>query len=387
MKKLTPRKTAIAMALLVALVVGGFLVQHFLLGGKSSAYLTAKVVRTDLVRSVMTTGTLQAKQQVDVGAQVSGQLKSLKVRLGERVQKGQLLAEIDPVLSQNALRFAKANLESLAAQRRAVAANLTQADLAHRRQQAMIAQDATSRQDVEAANAQLLALRANLASFDAQISQAKTQVDTAIANLEYTKISAPMDGEVVGIVTQEGQTVVAAQQAPVILKLANLDVMTVRAQVSEADVIRIQPGQAAFFTILGDSAQRYYSKLGTVEPSPQEFQTTAGPKATTGPVFYNALFDVPNTDHRLRIEMTAQVTIVLNEEKNALSIPLSALGSRAADGRYPVRVRRANGRIDTVVTGIGINDSVNVQVLEGLNEGDEIIIEEGPGKETSAGAS
>jgi macrolide-specific efflux system membrane fusion protein len=388
MQKITARQAAIAVTSVVALALGAFLVQRFLLGAGSSTYLTARVVRADLVRSVMTTGTLQAKQQVDVGAQVSGQLKSLKVRLGERVQKGQLLAEIDPVLSQNALRFAKANLESLEAQRRAVAANLTQADLAHRRQQAMIAQDATSRQDVEAANAQLLALRANLASFDAQISQARTQVDTAIANVEYTKISAPMDGEVVGIVTQEGQTVVAAQQAPVILKLANLDVMTVRAQVSEADVIRIQPGQAAFFTILGDSAQRYHSKLGTVEPSPQEFQTTAaGTKATTGPVFYNALFDVPNTDHRLRIEMTAQVTIVLNEEKNVLSIPLSALGSRGADGRYPVRVRRTDGRIDTVVTGIGINDSVNVQVLDGLKEGDEIIIEEGPGKETSAGAS
>jgi macrolide-specific efflux system membrane fusion protein len=385
MQKITTRKTAVAVASLVALALSAFLVQHFLLGGRASAYLTAKVVRADIIRSVMTTGTLQARQQVDVGAQVSGQLKSLKVRLGERVKKGQLLAEIDPVLSQNALRFAKANLESLEAQRRAVGASLNQADLAYRRQQAMIAQDATSRQEVEAANAQLLVLRANLASFDAQISQARTQVDTALANLEYTKISAPMDGEVVAIVTQEGQTVVAAQQAPVILKLANLDVMTVKAQISEADVIRIQPGQTAYFTILGDSAQRHYSTMGTVEPSPQEFQTTTGAKAAPGPVFYNALFDVPNADHHLRIAMTAQVTVVLGEAKNVLSVPLSALGKRTQDGRYPIRVLRSNGAIDTAIVGIGINDSVRVHVLDGLQEGDEVIIEEGTGKDTSAG--
>lgn len=373
-------------AAIVVVALGGYVAQHYMRssGAKSGTYLTAKVVRADVTRVVMTTGALQARQQVDVGAQVSGQLKSLKVKLGDRVQKGQLLAEIDPVLSQNALRSAKANMASLEAQRRSVSANLTQADLAHRRQQAMIAHDATSRQDLEAANAQLQALRANLASFDAQIAQAKTQVDTAVANLEYTKISAPMDGEVVAIVTQEGQTVVAAQQAPVILKLANLDVMTVRAQISEADVIRVQPGQTAYFTILGDSAKRYYSALATVEPSPQEFQAVNGAKAPPGPVFYNALFDVPNPDRQLRIAMTAQVTVVLSEAKNVLTVPLSALGPRSQDGRYPVRVIRGGGQIETVVVSLGINDSVNAEVVGELSEGDEIIIEDGTGKDVSS---
>lgn len=387
MRKIKSRKTPIAVAAVIVLALGAYLAQNFLLapGVKSGAYLTAKVVRGDVARAVMTTGALQARQQVDVGAQVSGQLKSLKVKLGERVRKGQLLAEIDPVLSQNALRSAKANLGSLEAQRRSVAANLTQADLAHRRQQAMIAHDATSRQDLEAANAQLQALRANLASFDAQIVQARTQVDTAVANLEYTKISAPMDGEVVAIVTHEGQTVVAAQQAPVILKLANLDEMTVRAQVSEADVIRVQPGQTAYFTILGDSSKRYYSTLTTVEPSPQEFQTAAAAKSAPGPVFYNALFDVPNTDHHLRIAMTAQVTVVLAEAKNVLTVPLSALGARTPDNRYPVRVIRAGGQVESVVVSLGINDNVNAEVVGDLAEGDEIIIEDGTGKEVSSG--
>lgn len=377
------RKVALALTAVGVLALGAGLAHHFLFEAKPPAYLTAKVVRGDLESAVMTTGSLQAQQQVDVGAQVSGQLKSLKVHLGDHVEKGQLLAEIDPVLSQNALRSARANLESLDAQRRAVAASLWQADLAYSRQQEMFVKDATSRQELEAAKAQAQLLRANLGSFEAQISQAKTQVDSALANLDYTKITAPMSGEVVAVVTQEGQTVVAAQQAPVILKLANLDVMTVKAQVSEADVIRIHPDQTAYFTILGDSAERYFGKVRTVEPAPQDLST--GTAKTAGPVFYNALFETPNANRRLRIAMTAQVTVVLNQAKNVLCVPISALGRAGPDGRYPVRVIGSDGRIVTKMVAAGINDSVRIQVVDGLQEGEEVITSSATGNDASAG--
>lgn len=382
MNKNIAMKIAIIFALFITLVFVGTLVKYYFLRAKPASYLTAKVVRGDVESVVMTTGSLQANQQVDVGARVSGQLKSLKVHLGDHVESGQLLAEIDPVLSQNALRAAKANIQSLEAQRQAVAASLSQSDLAYRRQQEMINQDATSHQEVEIAKAQVQMQRANLASFDAQISQAKTQVDSALANLEYTKITAPMSGEVVAIVTQEGQTVVAAQQAPVILKLANLDVMTVKALVSEADVIHINQGQTSYFTILGDNAERHYGKVGTVEPAPQDF-SESGTKAT-GPVFYNALFNTPNADHHLRIGMTAQVTVVLREAKNTLIIPISALGKVSADGHYPVRILDKTQRISTKMVAIGINDTVHVHVLDGLQEGDNVITEESAGNAPSA---
>jgi membrane fusion protein, macrolide-specific efflux system len=375
----------IAIALFIALVFANAYVKLHYLSPKPNSYLTTKVVRGDIQSTVMTTGSLQANQQVDVGARVSGQLKSLKVHLGDHVESGQLLAEIDPVLSQNALLSAHANLESLAAQRRAVAASVLQSMLAYKRQNEMIAQDATSRQEVESAKAQLQMQRANLASFDAQISQAKTQVDTAVANLDYSKITAPMSGEVVAIVTQEGQTVVASQQAPVILKLANLDVMTVKALISEADVIHINQGQTSYFTILGDAAERHFGTVGTIEPAPQDFSEN-GTKAS-GPVFYNALFDTPNTDHHLRIGMTAQVTVVLKEAKNVLIVSLSALGKQAADGRYPLRILNKDGRVTTVLAGIGINDTVRAQVMDGLKEGDEIITEDSASKENAAGTN
>ena len=192
-------------------------------------------------------------------------------------------------------------------------------------------------------------------------------MDSAQTNLAYTSITAPIDGDVVAIVTQEGQTVVAAQQAPVILKLANLDTMTVKAQVSEADVTRIQPGQTAYFTILGDAAERHFGQLGAIEPAPQDYLNGAAKPG--GPVFNNTLFNAANAGHHLRIAMTAQVAVVLAEAKNALCVPLSALGKRAADGRYPVRVLGKDGRLATVSVAVGINDRVRIEIIDGLKGG------------------
>lgn len=373
MNKNIAMRIAFALALFLALILVGALVRYFLIG-KPSTFLTVKVDRGNIENSVMTTGSLQAHQQVDVGAQISGQLKTLKVRLGDHVEKGQLLAIIDPLISQNALSAAKASLESLVAQHRAVSAGLAQADLAYRRQQKMLEQEATSLQEVEIAKAQLLVQRATLASFEGQIKQAKTQVDTAQVNLEFTKITAPMSGEVVAIITREGQTVVASQQAPVILKLANLDVMTVKALISEADVINIRKGQTTYFTILGANSERHFGKVGTIEPAPQDF-ADAGPKVA-GPVYYNALFNTPNTDLQLRIGMTAQVTVVLREAQNVLLIPISALGKVTEIGHYPVRVLGKRGRVTTEMVSVGLSDTVSVEIREGLKEGDEVIIQE-----------
>ncbi|WP_027781205.1 MULTISPECIES: macrolide transporter subunit MacA [Burkholderia] len=347
---------------------------------KHPQYLSAPVTRGDLENAVLATGALQAFKQVDVGAQVSGQLKTLKVKLGDKVTKGQWLAEIDPVISENALRQARASEESLRAQQQSAAAQLTQAELAFRRQQAMLPDDATSRESFEAARATLDVQRASLASLAAQIRSARIQIETAQANLGYTRIVAPIDGEVVAIVTQEGQTVIAQQQAPVILKLAELDTMTVKAQVSEADVIRVRAGQTAYFTSLGEPDKRHYGKLRAIEPAPQNFadpqNTLSGSTKPNSAVFYNALFDVPNPEHRLRIAMTAQVNIVLGDARNALIIPAAALGEKRKDGTVAVRVLRADGSTQTRHIRVGINNNVRVEVLAGLKDGERVVIGE-----------
>lgn len=373
MEKSTLRKLGMLAVLTVAI---GLIIYTVQAPADTPQYLTATAERGDIENAVLATGLLEGIKQVDVGAQVSGQLKSLKVKVGDKVKKGQWLAEIDPLILQNTLRKAQVDEENLQAQRRATAAQLKQAKSVYERYKGLQDDESVSRQDFEDAESTFQVQQANLLSLDAQIKSAHIQIDTAKVNLAYTRIVAPIDGDVVGIVTQEGQTVIASQLAPVLLKLADLDTMTVKAQVSEADVIHISPGQQVYFTILGEADKRYYAKLRGTEPAPQNFletQAAGTPKQNTA-VFYNALFDVPNPDHRLRIAMTAQVRIVLDTAQAALMVPVAALGARNNDGSYPLRVLDAKGKAVSRDVKIGINNNVKVQILDGLAEGDKVVI-------------
>ena len=372
MEKSKLRKIGLALGLAA---VAGLIFYTVQAPAEPPQYLLASVERADIENAVLATGLLEGIKQVDVGAQVSGQMKSLKVKLGDKVKKGQWLAEIDPLVLQNTLRQAQVDEENLQAQRRATLAQLKQTQAVYTRYRDLQEDASISRQDFETAESAYDVQRANLLSLDAQIKSAHIQIDTAKVNLAYTRIVAPIDGDVVGIVTQEGQTVIAQQLAPVLLKLADLDTMTVKAQVSEADVIHITPGQDVYFTILGED-KRYYGKLRGTEPAPQNFletQTAGTPKQNTA-VFYNALFDVPNPDHRLRIAMTAQVRIVLDTAPSVLTVPVAALGPRNSDGSFPVRVLDAKGQAQTRNVQTGINNNVKVQVNQGLAEGDKVVI-------------
>ena len=206
-------------------------------------YATARVIRADIENIVLATGTLLPFAEVDVGTRATGQLISLKVKLGDHVHAGDLLAEIDPKLAESALKEAQAKLVDLEAQNAAATARLQKSLLDARREHGLIRGAATSAKEVQAADAQRKADEAGIVSLDAQIVQAKSRIDTEATNLSYTKIFAPIDGNVVAILTKEGQTVVASQIVPIILKLAQLDVITVRSNVSEADIDSVEVGQ------------------------------------------------------------------------------------------------------------------------------------------------
>jgi membrane fusion protein, macrolide-specific efflux system len=373
------------LAALVCLIGSVFVLARLLLVSPAAHYRTITVTRGDIEDMVLATGILQPIRQVDVGTRVTGQLKSLRVKIGDHAKVGDLLAEIDPTLPQNELRAAQAHLDNLAAQRRASIAKARRSKLELERQRGMIKGATTSRRDLETAEAQALEDDASLAALDAQVIQAKSQVEIADANLGYTKIIAPIDGEVVGVLTQQGQTVVAAQIVPVILKLARLEAMTVRAQIPEAEVIHVKVGQPVSFTIMGDPDTPHTANIRAVELAPQNYSepaqnlsvtTSAGATPTGGAaaVFYNALFDVPNTDRKLRIGMTAQVTITLSVKKSALIVPASVLRDQTADGFYALKVFGPDDRIYPRRIRIGVNNRVRAEVLEGLKEGDKIVI-------------
>lgn len=374
------KRYALIAAILLLLVFGAR--AAFFSAPPPPTFAVAEVSRADLEDSVLASGTIDAIERVSVGAQATGQLKSLKVELGDRVKKGQLVAEIDDLTQQNELRNAQAALQTRRAERAAKVATLKQAELAFKRQRQMLAADASSREAYETAEATLAVTRAEIASLDAQIAQAEIQVDTAQVNLGYTRIVSPIDGMVVAVVTKEGQTVNSIQSAPTIIKVAQVDTMTIKAQISEADVTRVKPGLPVYFTILGEPDERYRATLRAVEPAPDSIQkedaassltSSSSSTSTSAAVYYNGLFDVPNPDEKLRISMTAQVFIVLGEAKDAVVVPASALGKRGKDGRYEVRVVLDGNKTETRQVRIGMNNNVQAQVLEGLEVGERVV--------------
>ena len=380
---MTPRRKRLfyvlaAIAVVVAVVV---IRSAFFAKPKGPRYLTAPVATADIEQTVLASGTLEPRDLVEIGAQASGQVKSLNVELGQQVKKGQVIAVIDPSNQINNLRNAQAQLAQQKAQRLSQEATLKQNELALKRQSITLAADASSEADFEQADATLKSSRAALAVLDAQIEQANASLEKAKVDLGYTSIAAPMDGVVVAIVTKQGQTVNAVQTAPTIVKLANLNIMTIKAQISEADVIRVKPGQKVYFTILGAPDHRYYATLREVEPAPDSIKTsssaTTTSTSTSTAVYYNGLFDVANTGGELRTSMTAQVYVVLGEAKGAVVVPAAALGDKRPDGLYPVRVLGADGKAVSRMVRIGLNNNVQAQVLSGLKPGEKVVVGEG----------
>ncbi|WP_323065803.1 macrolide transporter subunit MacA [Aeromonas jandaei] len=343
------------------------------------AILKAPVTREDIAQTVLASGVLQAVEQVDVGAQVSGQVTKLAVEAGDRVKKGDLLAEIDPLIAQNNLKTAEAELASNRAQLKIKQAQLKQYQLAWQRQSQMFKQEASSRADLESAEAQLAVTRADLQSSQANIDNAIIKVERAKTELGYTKILAPMDGTVITIVTRQGQTLAASQTVPTVLKLADLDTMTVKAQISEADVTKVKAGMPVYFTLIGDPDTRYQGKLRAVELAPTNIndQAATGTTTSNAAVYYYALFDVPNPDHTLRVAMTAQVTIVLGERKQVLTVPQTALGKSLGDNEYEVTVIKDDETTETRHIKTGMKDEIRIEVVSGLDEKEQVQLNHG----------
>ena len=433
MPKIKPTKLIMAAVIAIALIAAGW---YFLKPKEQPPqYITAEVTQGDIESSVLATGILEATKMVSVGAQVSGQVRKMYVELGDQVKQGQLIARIDSVRQENDLKTAEASIKNQMAQLAVRQANLAKVEAEYNRQKAMYAQDATSRSELESAFANYKTAQADITAINAQIEQSRLTLATAKEDLGYTQIVAPMDGTIVAIVTEEGQTVNANQSAPTIVKLAKLDTMTIKAEISEADVMKVEEGQTVYFTTLGNNEKKIYAKLRQVEPAPNSINTDSktSSSSSSSAVYYNALFDVPNEDGKLRIDMTAQVYIVLDEAKNVLTIPAAAIqgsnrppranrgeargeGSRgegslasrpeaeSAQGNRPagerparlnlseaelalieqgkaqrgmVRVLQADGTAKPTPVLIGLNNRATAQVLKGLKRGDQVVIADG----------
>ncbi len=364
---------------IVAVLGGaGFGAWYYLFGqpAPEAAPTTTAVTRGDIEIDVLATGTLNAQTVVNVGAEVSGRIDALHVELGQTVSKGDLIAEIDPLDKENALKIANAALANNQAQRRSQEATTHQAELSARRAEQLRTQNLISDADYETAQVTYEKAKAQIEIIDAQITSAKLNVDNAKLNLSRTRITAPMDGTVVGLPVEVGQTINASASSPTIVKLADLSTMIVKAGISEADVPSVKPGQRAYFTILGAPDTPIDATLLYVEPATEAYQQSDSTNASTSSssaVYYNGVLSVPNPEGSLKISMTAQVTIVTDEVHDALVVPASAVSEGPGGKKMVSLYDEASGTVEPRRVITGLDNSVLVEITDGLEQGDLVV--------------
>jgi macrolide-specific efflux system membrane fusion protein len=376
----TRRALLVALCLIPVIAIAAWQV----LPAGRDRFATVQVARGDIESSVTALGTLQPRRYVDVGAQASGQIHKIHVEVGDVVKEGQLLVEIDPSTQQAKLDAGRFSIDNLKAQLQEQRAQHDLARQKYQRQQNLAAGGATRDEDVQTAQAELRTTQARIDMFEAQIRQAQASLRSDQAELGYTRIYAPMSGTVVALDAREGQTLNAQQQTPLILRIAKLSPMTVWAEVSEADIGHVKPGMSAWFTTLSGGNRRWSSTVRQILPIPPKplDQTSQGggnpasssKSGTARVVLYTVLLDVDNADNALMAEMTAQVFFVSNQAKNVLTAPVAALqGGPQADSQT-ARVVAQNGSIEQRTVRTGISDRLKVQILDGLAEGDHLLI-------------
>ncbi|WP_022661486.1 macrolide transporter subunit MacA [Paucidesulfovibrio longus] len=346
-------------ALLLAAAAGfGF---GFRPGADAPQWETIPVSRGDVENTVTCLGSLQPKDYVDVGAQVSGQLKQVLVDIGDHVEKGQLLAVIDDSTYRAQVEGDKAELANLNAQVAQEQAELELAQLQYKRNAKLREADAVSQSDLDTSRSELRVAEAKINALKAQIRKAESSLSSAQTNLEYTRIYAPMSGTVIDQTALEGETLNANQSAPEILRIADVQTMTVEAEVTEADVVKIRPGMTAWFTTLGLPDRRWQGTVRQVKPTPETENDV---------VLYYVLIDVPNDDGVLMTEMTAQVFFVISEARNALTAPVSAL--RQQDGKTYLPLLR-DGKVRLSEVQVGVEGRTEAEIVSGAQEGDLIV--------------
>ena len=373
------------LVILVLLAAGGYVWWHFRAKPDEAGaikYITAEVKKGDIAQTVLASGSIQPFKSVKVGAQVSGEISALSVKIGDKVKTGDPIAEIDASTQQNTRDSAAATLASSKAALTAAQAKLREAQQNFNRQQEMVKKGAAARESLDAAQATLKSAQSAVDQAKADIRKSQLELDNAGLRLGYTSVTAPMDGVVISVAVEKGQTVNAVQDSPTLVTLAQTNTMTVEAEIAEADVGAVQPGMAAYFTLLGADKTRYEGKLKSIDPAPlatSKNTTTTTSSSNDTAVYYYGKMDVPNADGKLRIGMTANMVINVREAKGVLTIPMTALQTNSA-GADEVQVMGADGKPQPREVKLGINDGVNTEVTEGLTAGEQVVVSSGTGE-------
>ena len=347
---------------------------------QETTYLTESVTRGNVEKTVVASGSVESVNEVDVGAQVSGKITKLYVKLGQEIKKGEMIADIDSTTQINTLNTKKAALVSYQAQLKAKKTAYDVALSSYNRLSKLYTQKATSLDSLNTAKSTLDNAKAEMEAIEANIKQAEIEVNTAETNVGYTKITAPMDGTVISVPVSEGQTVNANQTTPTIVTIADLSKMKIKPEISEGDITKVKAGQEVSFTILSDNQTVYHSVIDSVDPantttsdsSSTSSSTSSSSSSTTSAIYYYANVLIDNPDRTLRIGMTTENNIKIANAKDVLLVSNMAIQKR--DGKNFVNVLNDKNQPEQREVETGVQNDFKTEIKSGLNEGEKVIV-------------
>ena len=347
---------------------------------QETTYLTESVTLGNVGKTVVASGSVERVNKVDVGAQASGKITKLYVKLGQEIKKGEMIADIDSTTQINTLNTKKAALVSYQAQLKAKKTAYDVALSSYNRLSKLYTQKATSLDSVNTAKSTLDNAKAEMEAIEANIKQAEIEVNTAETNVGYTKITAPMDGTVISVPVSEGQTVNANQTTPTIVTIADLSKMKIKPEISEGDITKVKAGQEVSFTILSDSQTVYHSVIDSVDPanttttnsSSTSSSTSSSSSSTTSAIYYYANVLIDNPDRTLRIGMTTENNIKIANAKDVLLVSNMAIQKR--DGKSFVNILNDKNQPEQREVETGVQNDFQTEIKSGLNEGEKVIV-------------
>ena len=385
------KKSKILIILLI-LGVGGYFIydSFFKVKDEKVEFITKKAKKGSFSKKVDATGEIFATELIDVGAQVSGQIKKLYVKLGDQVKKGDMIASIDSSTQQNSIDNKEAQLAIYKAQLESAKVALNIAKTQFDRENALFAKNATSKQEFESAKNTFSANSAKIKELEAQIKQTNIELSTAKINLGYTKITAPRDGTVVSVQVEEGQTVNANQTTPTIVNIADLSHVKMKMQIAEGDITKIKVGTPVEYSILSEPTKKFQTTVSSIDPglttlsdgsygsSSSNKSSYSSSSSSSSAVYYYAQSIVDNKDGILRIGMTTQNELLIANVEDAIIVP--SIGIKKDENGTFVYVLKDGKAVKTAVK-TGIKDNLDTQIISGVNEGDEIITSQGSSSE------
>jgi len=385
------KKSKILIILLI-LGVGGYFVydKFFKVKEEEVEFITKKAKKGSFSKKVDATGEIFATELIDVGAQVSGQIKKLYVKLGDQVKKGDMIASIDSSTQQNSIDNKEAQLAIYKAQLESAKVALNIAKTQFDRENALFSKNATSKQEFESAKNTFSSNSAKIKELEAQIKQTNIELSTAKINLGYTKITAPRDGTVVSVQVEEGQTVNANQTTPTIVNIADLSHVKMKMQIAEGDITKIKVGTPVEYSILSEPTKKFQTTISSIDPglttlsdgsygsSSSSKSSYSSSSSSSSAVYYYAQSIVDNKDGILRIGMTTQNELLIANVEGAIIVP--SIGIKKDENGTFVYVLKDGKPVKTAVK-TGIKDNLDTQIISGIKEGDEIITSQGSSSE------